>query len=934
MLSHSVRPHESRLLPAITMLALLWAPGCGSDDSGDQAATNQSDSSAPPATMASPSDGAPGGMPGAAGASSGSGQNMAGGMSSGGPPGMPGMGAPDDFSEGESMAGMSGGMGMPGGMSGAPGMSGGMGMPGGMSGAPGMSGGMGMPGGMSGAPGMSGGMGIPGGMSGAPGMSGGMGMPGMPGMPGMGGPGGMNGASPAPSLAADVTTWSDEDMKTAATFGDPRLLAAINHRVESAPGDVNLPGLLLELLQAARERPVTAAGNQPGGFPGSFGGEDFSEFGEGYGEDSGLGEMPGGLPGAPGGIPGAPGGIPGAPGSYPGSSGGRQMPGTMKGPGSSSSLQGAPGSGGVPSSGGGVPSSGGPGTLAPPQSRNSIPPFRTIDAMLAESMTAWQSAAGVGAMRGRFQPPSGQLGSGPPGMLPPGGEPLGGGEGGLQMPGGLSGEYGSEPSYPGMGGMPGMDGMGGMPGMGGAAGQNRGGPGGLDDRKLVEAVLEGLIQNGSPAAWQAIFSIFSGQSSTPLELAEATEIGTYALFRNLESDPIQIPQVLLAITNGSAPLPTESRDAAISAIAVVSGQALAKITGYSPTMAVVANTAGGFGMGGEFGEGYGEEGGFGGMPGMPGAPGMGSGMPGMPGAPGMGSGMPGGMSGATAGAWSAPALTDTVLTKSREFLWSDQFAAAVAGQLTSATDLTLALPFLKLAAAMPCKATRSAVYTLFSGAHATGADALNAQSYFTSSVYDPGMLVSLKSLPRPSRTRADDDATPMDSWTGASRQLVRSLAGQLRNMSLSPGGKLKPDVKGFPVRAHRGAEFDFVGQMNLGGSTDGVAITRISYARLNFSPKREKDQETVLKHYESSSAGIKYADAASQLLWLDGVKTTTTGIRRSIDVLIQPGTVGGAAGNGGGPPGFGGGEMPGAGMGGGAGFVIEVMVVESEDPGT
>ena len=906
MLSYTVRPHESRLLPAIMLLVLLWAPGCGSDDSGDQAATDQSGSSGPPATMESPSGGAPGGMPGAAGASSGSGQNMAGGMSSGGPPGMPGMGAPGDLSEGESMAGMGSGMGMPGGMSGAPGMSGGMGMPG---------------------------------------------------MPGMGGPGGMSGANAAPSLAADVTTWTDEDMKTAATFGDPRLLAAINHRVESAPGDQNLPGLLLELLQAAKERPVAAAGNQSGGFPGSYGGEGFGEFGEGYGEDSGLGEMPGGMPGAPGGLPGAPGGMPGAPGSYPGSSGGRQMPGNMRGSGSSSSLQGAPGSGKIPSSGGGVPSSGGPGNLAPPQSRNSLPPFRTIDAMLAESMTAWQSAPGVGSMRGRFQPPAGQMGSGPPGMLPPGGEPLGGGEGGLQMSGGLDERYGSAPSYPGMGGMPGMPGMpggmpgmDGMPGMSGGAGQNAAAPGGLDDRKLVEAVLEGLIQNGSPAAWQAIFSIFSGQSSTPLELAEATEIGTYALFRNLEADPVQIPQVLLAITNGSAPLPTESRDAAISVIAVVSGQALSRITGYSPAMAVASATAGGFGMGGEFGEGFGENGDFGGMPGapgmgrgMPGAPGMGGGMPGMPGAPGMGGGMPGmpgapgmggGISGAAAGFWSTPVLSETILTKSREFLWSDPFADAVAGQLASSTDLTLALPFLKLAAAMPCKATRSAVYTLFSAAHAAGADALNSQSFFTTAVYDPGMLVALKALPRAARSRSGDDSAQMDSWTGSSRQLVRSMAGQLRNMSLSPGGKLKPEVKGFPVRAHRGAEFDFVGQMNLGGSDDGTAITRISYARVNFTPKREKDQETVLQHYESSSAGIKYADAATQLLWLDGVKTTTTGIRRTIDVLIQPGTVGGAGGNGGGPPGFGGGEMPGGGMGGGLGYVIEVVVVESEDPGT
>ncbi|MGB0742417.1 MAG: collagen-like triple helix repeat-containing protein, partial [Planctomycetaceae bacterium] len=331
-----------------------------------------------------------------------------------------------------------------------------------------------------------------------------------------------------------------------------------------------------------------------------------------------------------------------------------------------------------------------------------------------------------------------------------------------------------------------------------------------------------------------------------------------------------------------------------------------------------------------------------GMPGgMPGAPGMPGGMPGapgmpggMPGAPGMPGGMPGapGMPGGMPGAPMGTTLPDTVLTKSREFLWSNEFATAVASQLQSSTDLSLALPFLKLAATMPCKSVRSAAYELFARQEAAGADPLNAQSFFATSVYDPGMLVSLKSLTRPARTKSGDETASLDSWGLARRQMVTAWAGQLRNMSLSPGGKLKSEVRGFPVRAHRGAEFDFVGQMQFGGSEEDIATTRISYARLNFTPKRPKDQETVLKHYESSSAGIQFPDAARQLLWLDGVKTTTSGVRRTIDVLIQPGSVGATTG-GGGPPGFGGGEMPGGGMGGGSTYTIEVVVVESEDPG-
>jgi hypothetical protein len=73
-------------------------------------------------------------------------------------------------------------------------------------------------------------------------------------------------------------------------------------------------------------------------------------------------------------------------------------------------------------------------------------------------------------------------------------------------------------------------------------------------------------------------------------------------------------------------------------------------------------------------------------------------------------------------------------------------------------------------------------------------------------------------------------------------------------------------------------------------------------------------------------------------MWMDGVKAGSTGMRRSVDVLIRSGAAGGgfgAAGGSGEPGGFGGAPgLPGGGGPGGAGqgYTIEVVMVEVADP--
>lgn len=858
-----------------------------------------------------------------------------------------------------------------------------------------------------------------------------------------GGAGGFQlpGGAPVKARGSDVSKWTDEEMKDAVRQSDRRVIQAIDARVKSKPGDPATAALLLELLAVSTEPPPTpvmpAGSAAAGGYPGM------------------QGMAPGGMPGMLGGSSAA--GFSGVP-----SSGGGAPPGL-------SEMSAGASAGGQNSSAppGVVPSSGGasaaPPGLAPPQSSiRRRPPQDSIGAMLAEYATAYQANPAVGAMRGGFKVPG-------PGAGAPGSD---GGLSGAPGDGIVPGGIGMPPGMGGDGIVPGGIGM--PPGMGG--GEMSGGdlfsgagggaapaaPAATLTRELVSAVADGLIQNGSEEAWQSLFAIVSGSAKSPVSLEENAEIVTVSLIKNLDVDPQQVSQVIVAIIDGTAPLPPESRVSSLNTMAELAGRSLDKLTGLSPAAAsglgggelssgggmggmagMMGAMMGGGGMPGMPGMSEGMAGGLAGgmssmagmrggsMPGMPqmpgvagagpvgGAPGMGPpGMPSMPGvsgagpvsgapgmlsmggppggasmpgvasagpvsgAPGMlsmggppgmpggelsagggpmsgmgmpgmgqpGMGMPGGMgqTGIPTGPAQAVGLqaaTEAIVTKARLLLWSKPCIDAVAGALQQAGDLTSADGLLKLAASIPAEPVRDAEFAFFQKIHSTGSDSLNSNGFFLTAAHDPGLLAVLKSLPRSKGSRDDEGQSAMDSWALSSQQLVLTYVDQLRAMSQAPGSKLSPNQKGFPVRPHRNAEFDFTGQIRISPNAANpaeaaIAETRIYYARAAFSPKKARDSEDVMKHYKSAVSGVQRSDQARALTWLDGGKSGGTGMRRSMDVIIREGTVGSPAGGAdggrmGGMAGPTGGEFAGGGaMGGGAGgnYVIEVVIVEIADP--
>jgi len=368
-----------------------------------------------------------------------------------------------------------------------------------------------------------------------------------------------------------------------------------------------------------------------------------------------------------------------------------------------------------------------------------------------------------------------------------------------------------------------------------------------------------------------------------------------------------------------------------------------------------------------------------GLPGLPGAPGgAGGGLPAPPGLPGL-PGAPGGLSGPGFGggessgelgaagfggggfggaagalpAASAPLerLPDAVLGLTAEFFYTPAFAQAVVSRLDQVPDLASSESLLRLAGSLPLQSVREALFRALEKHHAVGADALNAAGVFPDGMADPGALVVLKSLPRQRPPKSDDgEAVPLDSWSAATQLLVQNYIAKLGSMSQG-GGKMTANPKGFPVRAHRGGEFEYTGLMKLSPAANapagtGISETRIYYARTSFSASKERERKDALEHYRSLGAAIQRADTARGTMWMDGVKAGSAGMRRTVDVLIRSGGAsGGMGGLGGAPSGFGeaGGlsgppglpGMPGGagpGGGGGQGYTIEVVMVEIADP--
>jgi hypothetical protein len=315
------------------------------------------------------------------------------------------------------------------------------------------------------------------------------------------------------------------------------------------------------------------------------------------------------------------------------------------------------------------------------------------------------------------------------------------------------------------------------------------------------------------------------------------------------------------------------------------------------------------------------------------------------------------MTGAASGGINAvgkPLISDAALMRAASFLWGPKCVDALVTQLEASSDIGFIKGFVgggdlvRIAASVPNDRVRKALAGLFEKTAPASVGQLGLTGFFSTSVHDPGMLISLKSLPRakPTRTEAAQ-GVPMDGWATASLEVVLSLRDRMRALSATPG-KLTPVTENLPIRLHKNAVAEFYGVLTLPGP-EGSALnesapspTKIYYARTSFTPEKPKDQQDLAEHYESRATGIKRAsEAKGVLLWIDGFKATQAGSKRTADVLVQSSTGGGASvgGVGAAAGGYGESGAPGAPAGYGApaggaaagAFTIEIIVVETSD---
>ena len=764
----------------------------------------------------------------------------------------------------------------------------------------------------------------------------GPGMEGMAGYPGMGSAeAGMAGTGAAglsqpqvPRRPDNVAMWTDEQLIDAVHDRDPKLLDAIDSRVTASPGDPKVAEMLTSLLTALANPRVSTQSNPQGGAAG-YPGAPSSEYPANYPGTNGSSATPGMAPGvAPGVTPNA----------------GAE---TSAGPGISSPQS------SVPAETQSIQSTATSALQATPPMHSAIQTrmnqdlaIDSISMMFLETATAYYPGGAVRAMSEKNIPGAVGAGSSEENSAAPGTQNS---SGGAISSGAMSGYTGAAgASYPG------SEYPGGEAGMQGAPGQ---GKGGLPEPLLVERIVDGLIKNGSPAAWQTIYGIAAQTVKTPLPPGAGAEIVTHGLFRNIDSNPTMIEPILLSLIDGSAQLPPESRLAALNVTAQISGLAADKLTGLQgmPSAAVGNGFAGaGAGMAGQP------------MASYPGAAGMQSGAgvasvyPGAGGAEGdagMSSGAApgGGMPGATPGGSNPlgkPLLSDAALMRAASFLWGPKCIDALVKQLDASTDIGI-IPgfvsggdFVRIAASVPNDRVRKALANLFEKSAPASVAPLGIAGFFSSSVHDPGMLISLKSLPRakPSRIEAAQ-GVPMDAWSTASLDVVLSLRDRLRALSAIPG-KLTPVTENLPIRLHKNAVTEFYGVLTLPGPAGSAlkesapSATKIYYARTSFTPEKPKDQQDLAEHYESRATGIKRAsEAKGVLLWVDGFKATQTGSKRTADVLVSSSTGGaggagaaagayGESGGAGGPGGYGAAAAAGGASGA---FKIEIIVVETGD---
>lgn len=300
------------------------------------------------------------------------------------------------------------------------------------------------------------------------------------------------------------------------------------------------------------------------------------------------------------------------------------------------------------------------------------------------------------------------------------------------------------------------------------------------------------------------------------------------------------------------------------------------------------------------------------------------------------------------------------------YLWSEEMLVFVNGRLGESETLMKTPELVLFAGQIPHSSTRQGLKQFFDkNWELTDEWTRNPASLITDKVFekymrDPGLLVTLKSLPReqpkqsqggdtygeggpgtegaapPRRTGRNRDKPGADSpeqivakqaWYGASEKLM--LAWMDRATKGANAGNAGYNLEELPFKLHRDAEPSKSFRLELRcGRGDQTEVTTLNYVRIDLPPDISQGvAKRIASHYDSEmKKGEEYVILGNKAKWYDLVSTEKqTGELVSTDVLLSSNgarKIGGGAQPGG---------QPGA-TGGGQQLAVEILVIRVSDP--
>jgi hypothetical protein len=470
-----------------------------------------------------------------------------------------------------------------------------------------------------------------------------------------------------------------------------------------------------------------------------------------------------------------------------------------------------------------------------------------MEIMLGEAMLGYapQAVQGTRGAAGRLQgtatgqvPTSAPPTSGPPTSGPPtSGPPTSGSASSAQMEM-LDGA--------GSGGAGMMDELGYGAEGGGGDGQRSGS---LQDREIVEAVVQALVSNNSAPAWRTVKGILAGSIATPLAMEEVAEVVMSQAFSGDAVNPEMAQQLLATTVDNVIADPVQNAGSLrlLAAIAQNPTDHFLKLAELQKAVQTTGqgNRRGPGGNGQQTGMMENMEGDYNGAaPDLQGQGGNyedGAG----PGGPGAG----GGIAPAAAIAIQAVSLpavnvSEAAMLPVASILWKPSTVKMVTEQLKSAESPATVVDALAFASNIPSGQVRHAAYNLFLRSHDKGAVGMVSSGLFTSIARDPGILAVLKALPRerPQSSRNAGAnvaavASPAASWTSATQETVLSLRDRLRKVADDPALAYTGQQ---PVRLHRGGRGSLADKGVLHTTSGGTS--NATSAEEHCRPLRDTDQ--------------------------------------------------------------------------------------------